>query len=958
MVAFSTSATTGNITVTGINGTCSGASSTLQVTVNPAPSTPTATNVSGCASVAITLSGIPAGGTFSVPNPYTGSSTTYTYTVANGFGCTATSSPASITVNPIPLCSITGTNSVCQGAAAQWCAPAGLSAYLWSNGASTQCINVSNAGTYTVTVTNANGCTSSCNQSLIVNALPACLITGNGSICQGGTAQWCAAAGGTSYLWSTGALTQCTNLNTAGTYTVTVTNANGCTNSCTKTLIVNPLPTCVITGNTSVCSGNSTQWCGTSGMSSYLWSTGATTQYISVSTSGNYALTITDANGCSSNCNQTLSVGSSLSCSITGNPSICQGSSTQWCAPSGLSSYLWNTGSSTQCINVSNGGTYTVTVTDANGCSGVCSSTLSVNGLPSCLITGNTSVCAGGFAQWCAPSGLSAYLWSNGATSQCIALNIAGTYTVTVTDANGCTNSCNATLTVNALPVVTATNVSGCAGTAIGLSGSPTGGSFSQANPYTGPSTTYTYTFTDGNGCTNTSSAANITTFNLPSVSFSGLAGSYNVSAPAATLTGSPAGGTFSGPGISGNTFTPSVAGIGGPYTITYTYTDGNGCTNSASNQTTVVNCTVPSTPTSISTVGGFAKICPGDSKTYTIPAVSAATSYSWTPPTGAAVSGGQGTVSATISYGVGFVASDSLKVASVNACGTSNYRAIKITRNTVPAQPSVITGLTSGVCGSTGVPYSVTNVSGLSYNWTNTNTNSTIASGQGTAAITADYNSGYVSGSLKVTANNGCGTSSARSITVKATPATPSAINGSATVCANQSGVPYSTAALPNAVTYTWVAPTGSHIFDGVTLSSGATLVTTATSVTVNFGNTAGAVKVRGNNVCGSGSYLSKTVTFNCRDINDLGSTDPELSISPNPNNGNFTILFSSKVDETCKLLLLNTMGQEFYNENWDLKKGANSKDYKISTDLAAGIYYVVIKTSSATVRQKVVKE
>src|SRR5213075_2429491 len=85
------------------------------------------------------------------------------------------------------------------------------------------------------------------------------------------------------------------------------------------------------------------------------------------------------------------------------------------------------------------------------------------------------------------------------------------------------------------------------------------------------------------------SSSQNVTVNPLPTVSFSGLAASYCINATAATLTGSPAGGTFSGTGVVGNTFDPAVAGVGGPYTITYTYTNGNGCTNSSS-QTVTVN--------------------------------------------------------------------------------------------------------------------------------------------------------------------------------------------------------------------------------------------------------------------------------------------------------------------------------------------------------------------------------
>ncbi|MEP7170038.1 MAG: lamin tail domain-containing protein, partial [Bacteroidota bacterium] len=87
----------------------------------------------------------------------------------------------------------------------------------------------------------------------------------------------------------------------------------------------------------------------------------------------------------------------------------------------------------------------------------------------------------------------------------------SGTYTYTSVNSAGCDSIEHLALTINSLPTVVASNVSGCAGTAIALSGLPAGGTFSKPNPYTGASTTYTYSYTDGNGCSNTSSAANIT---------------------------------------------------------------------------------------------------------------------------------------------------------------------------------------------------------------------------------------------------------------------------------------------------------------------------------------------------------------------------------------------------------------------------------------------------------------
>ena len=249
-----------------------------------------------------------------------------------------------------------------------------MSNYTWSNGAHTQCITATAAGTYTVTVTNANGCTSSCSKCITVTAPPSCTITGCGtSICQGSTAQLCAPAGYTSYTWSTGAHTQCISVGAVGTYTVTVTNSSGCTASCSKTIAVSTLPTCSITGNATFCTGGSAQLCATAGMASYHWSNGATTQCITVTSAGTYTATITNSAGCSSICSKCITASTPPVCSISGNLIICAGQTTQLCAQAGYASYHWSTGATTQCITVSNGGTYTVTVTNSGGCSNSCS---------------------------------------------------------------------------------------------------------------------------------------------------------------------------------------------------------------------------------------------------------------------------------------------------------------------------------------------------------------------------------------------------------------------------------------------------------------------------------------------------------------------------------------------------------------------------------------------------------
>ncbi|HKR05572.1 MAG TPA: T9SS type A sorting domain-containing protein [Bacteroidia bacterium] len=392
-------------------------------------------------------------------------------------------------------------------------------------------------------------------------------------------------------------------------------------------------------------------------------------------------------------------------------------------------------------------------------------------------------------------------------------------------------------ITVLPPPVVTAGNVSGCAGSAIALSGSPAGGNFSVANPYTGPGTTYTYSYTDGNGCSATSAPANITVNPLPTVSFTGLAPSYNVSAAAATLTGSPAGGTFSGPGISGNTFTPSAAGVGGPYTITYSYTDGNGCSNTASQQVSVTNCAAPSTPGPIS--GQSTVVCAGSSHTYIIANVSGLT-YNWIAPANATVSSGQGTNSVTVNFLAGFT-SGSLKVNASNACGNSGNRTLAL--SSVPSTPGVISGQSAVVCAGSSHTYIVANVAGVTYNWT-APANATIASGQGTNSVTVNFLAGFTSGTLAVNASNACGNSGNRTLGLKSVPSMPGVISGQSTVVCAGSSHAYSVVNVAG-VTYNWTAPANATIASGQGTNS----------VTVNFlaGFTSGTLTVNASNACGN---------------------------------------------------------------------------------------------------------
>ncbi|MES2848976.1 MAG: T9SS type A sorting domain-containing protein [Bacteroidota bacterium] len=277
----------------------------------------------------------------------------------------------------------------------------------------------------------------------------ACIITGPAILpAGGGSVELCGPDGATSYSWSTGETTQCITVNVAAVYSLTVTTSTGCSAFCSAPVAEGQV-NCDITtdnGKTSICPGGSIQLCAPAGLASYLWSTGETTQCITVSAAATYSVTVTNANGAGSTCNLQITVNTPPPCNITGNGAICPGGSTQLCAPAGLASYSWSTGATSQCITVKTGGTYSVTVTDANGCSSTGSKNVIVNSLPSCNITVCTS--STGNLQLCAPAGLASYLWSTGATTQCITVSASGTYSVTVTNSYGCSNTCSKCVTI------------------------------------------------------------------------------------------------------------------------------------------------------------------------------------------------------------------------------------------------------------------------------------------------------------------------------------------------------------------------------------------------------------------------------------------------------------------------------------------------------------------------------
>ena len=229
---------------------------------------------------------------------------TYYVTVTNGNNCSAVSAPVIVTVNVTPNDTVTasGPTTFCSGTSVTLSAIAGYS-YHWSTGATSQNINVAQAGNYTVTISTGNSCSAtSVPVTITVNTNPNNTVTVGGAtgFCAGGSVTLTAVAGLT-YQWSNNATTQTITATQTGNYTVTVTNANSCTAVSTPvnvTVLAPPSATVTANGPTTFCAGGSVTLTATAGFI-YVWSNSATTQSITVTQAGNYTVTVTNGNHCS-----------------------------------------------------------------------------------------------------------------------------------------------------------------------------------------------------------------------------------------------------------------------------------------------------------------------------------------------------------------------------------------------------------------------------------------------------------------------------------------------------------------------------------------------------------------------------------------------------------------------------------------------------------------------------------
>lgn len=740
-VAFVPASTlTYTVTGTDVNG-CQNTDQVV-VTVDALPTVSAGSDQAVCTGGSVTLNGSGAV-SYTWNNGVTDgaaftpvSTLTYTVTGTDGNGCQNTDQ-AIVTVNSLPSVSAGPNQAVCIGGNVTL-SGSGASTYTWDNGVTNGSpFSPASTLTYTVTGTDGNGCQNTDQAIVTVNPLPTVGAGVDQAVCAG-TSATLSGTGAASYSWNNGisngvAFTPAATL----TYTVTGTDGNGCQNTDQAVVTVNSAPS--VSGLTEVCNVTNTDYTLSfnisGGLAPYVV-TGAAGSLVGSTWTSNliptgtpYNVTITDDNGCTflvsgvQNCACTTDAGTMVTAPTivicgTGPATATHNGDQVFDGDDAMEFYLHNAaGSSLGTVTSTNGSptfsfiggmtfgtTYYISsvagndigggiVDLADPCFSVANGTPVIwYALPTVVANSDQSVCAG-TSVTLSGSGAASYTWDNG-ISDGVAFTASSTltYTVTGTDGNGCQNTDQATITVNALPTVSAgSDQAVCAGGSVTLSGSGAS-TYIWNNGVTNGvafvpalTNTYTVTGTDGNGCQNTDQAI-VTVNSLPTVG----AGTdqSTCAGNSVTLNGSGASTYTWDNGVTNATaFTPAST-----LTYTVTGTDGNGCQG-----TDQVIVTVNTLPT-VSAGPDFSS-CDGAAVTLF---GSGAASFTWDNGVADGVSF---TPTVTLTY----------TVTGTDVNGCQNTDQVMISINT---SPTVDAGIDQTICA--GDPVTLSGAGALTYVWNN----------------------------------------------------------------------------------------------------------------------------------------------------------------------------------------------------------------------------------------------
>ncbi len=950
----------GTYTLNIVDGNGCGNSTTTDIVVNSNPTITASSNSPICEGSTINLTSTPVGGSgvyssfswtgpnnFSVQNATIATSVLsdagdYYVSVTDNNGCSSSGTDmTTVVVTVRPTASLSFNNPVCLNTdlilTATGSGGSGTYVnYVWTKdgvvisgeSASTLTISsatITDAATYGVSIEDDSGCISDeTTIPVTINSLPVVTAGNDGPVCEGATINLSGGtAGMVSYTWSgpdgfssaeqNPGITNIT-LSGAGTYTLNIVDGNGCENSTTTDVVVNSNPTITASSNSPVCAGSSIDLTssptGGSGVySSFSWTgpnnfsvQNATIATSTLSDAGDYYVTVTDNNGCSSSGSDmtTVVVTERPTASLSYNSPVCLNTDLILTATGSGGSgtyvnYVWTkdgvviSGESGSTLTITSAtltdaATYGVSIEDNSGCiSDETTIPVTINSLPVVSATNDGPVCEGATINLSGGSnGMTSYTWSGpggfSSTEQNpeitnITLAGAGTYTLNITDGNGCENSTTTEVVINANPTITASSNSPvCVGSSINLTSTPSGGSgvystfsWSGPNNFSTQDATiatsvlsdagdYYVTVTDNNGCS--SLGTDLTTVVVTERPTASL--SYNNPVCLNTdlvLTALGSGGsgnyvnyvwTKDGVVISGensNILTITSATLTDAATYGVSIEDESGC---ISDETTIV-VTINSLP--VVSAGNDGPVCEGSTINLT-GGSDGMTSYTWSGPDGFS-STEQNTAITNISLsGAGTY---TLYIVDGNGCENSITTEVVINPN-----PTITAASNSPVCEGSTINLSSTPAGGsgvyTSFSWTGPNTfstkDATIATS--TSSDAGDY---YVT----VTDNNGCSSSGTDMTTVVVAELPTVSLSYNDKVCLNEDLILTATASggSGNYVNYVWTK-------EGVVISGENASTLTINSAALSDAGTYG-VSVEDNIGCGSSET---TILVNIYDL------------------------------------------------------------------------------------------
>ncbi|MFE3869557.1 gliding motility-associated C-terminal domain-containing protein [Flavobacterium sp. LS2P90] len=921
-------------TITGTLSVCVGAITTL---TGSATSHATSPWTSASAAVAtISSSGIVTGV----------SAGTSLITYKNSNDCTITTT---VTVNALPI--ITGILSVCLGETTTLTGSAAADATTPWTSASTAVATINSsgvvigisAGTSLITYKNSNGCTITA--TITVDALPT--ITGTLSVCVGAittltgsatadaTTPWTSGSTAVATVSSSGVVTGVSG----GTSLITYKNSNGCT--ITATVIVNALP--IITGTLTVCIGATTTLTGSATADATTPWTSASTAVATVSSSGivtgvsagTSLITYKNSDGCTITATVTVDLPT-----ITGTLNVCIGAITTLTGSATADATTPWTSAATGVATVNNSGVVTgvsagtslITYKNSNGCT--ITATVTVDALPT--ITGTLSVCVGAITTLTGSATADATSpWTSASTgvatisiSGVVTGVSAGTSLITYKNSNGCTIT--ATVTVNALPIITGT-LSVC----IGANTTLTGSAMADATiPWTSASTavatvsssgvvtgvsagTSLITYKNIDGCTITATV----TVDLPTIT-----GTLNVCIGAiTTLTGS-ATADATAPWTSASTAVATISSSGvvtgvSAGTSLITYKNSNGCTITA---TVTVN--------DLPTITGTLSVCVGTSTTLTGSATADATSPWTSASTGVATVNSSGVVTG-VSTGTSLIT-------------YKNNNGCTITTTVIVNALPIITGSLNVCIGAT-TALSGSATADVTTPWTSASTGVAIVDNSGVVT-------GISAGTSLIKYKNSNGCTITATVTVNALPiSTLSSNDGDNTFCSGTSviftatgGTNYNFRVNGSSVqngtspTYPTTSLTNGQVVDViVTTAFGCTATSTGITNTVNPLPLTPILVIIKQPTC---SVTTGSFTISNYDASYTYAINPSLGVSISGNvvtapTGKYTVIATLGSCSTSSIQTINPIPPQI---QFEINGNCEDKDYVLTATPLSNSY------------------